>query len=87
MPPPPRLASSADALGEAGMATGSSVAAGSPGPSPGSRPLALLGNTHRASIFDRIVDIVFNEETVRRDNVDADAVRFVIHDPLAAAAA
>lgn len=85
MPPPPRLVSSAAALGEAGVDTGSSAAADGPG--PGSSILALLGSTHRASIFDRIVDMVFNEEMVQRDPVDAEAVRFEIHDPLAPAAA
>lgn len=84
VPAPQRLVSSTIAPGEGGMATGSSATAGGSG--PGSSPLALFGSTHRASIFDRIADIVFNEENVNRDPVDANAVRLVVHDPLAAAA-
>lgn len=35
----------------------------------------LGGGSRRASIFDRIADVVFNEEQKDQDPVDADAVR------------
>lgn len=46
---------------------------GSSGGGDGVVPLA--GGARRASIFDRIADVVFNEEQKDQDPVDADAVR------------
>ena len=76
----PLLPSRGDEPGAAADATAASAARdglffSTCGPEQGTVPLG--GGARRASIFDRIADVVFNEEQQYLDPVDTDAVRCV----------
>lgn len=79
LPPPRGETSDAAGAGAATIASGGGRFHASRSSGGGGNGIVPLGSgARRASIFDRIADVVFNEEQKDQDPVDADAVRYVL---------